>query len=197
MLVFRNDKVDRNPGDQLGQVLAHEVVHQILTHLGGLPLPRWFEEGLCVMHAGIAYLEIDTTLQRMGAAGRLPGFDDVDSYFRSNAHRAGVAYRFGEAAVKRLDREYGMKAIHDLLHHVSQGAPFPAAFFRATGQNLSEFERELHRELTPFLPYFLYILASDPFSALFSFGALLVVIAYIRQRIRRRRELEALDASPY
>ncbi len=193
VMVFRFDRVDRSLNDRLLLVLSHEVTHQLLTHLGGLPLPRWFEEGLCVHHAGVAYLELDTTLPRLGAARRLPTMEQANGYFLSDGRRAAIAYRFGHAAVQRMEREYGLEAIRHLLTRVSEGVPFESAFYDATSVNLGEFERDLHRELTPFLPYFLYIIASDLGSSLFAFGGLLVFFAYLRQRFRRKRELDAMD----
>ena len=70
-MVFRMDIVDRDKANALDLVLKHEAVHFVLNR-SRARLPRWFEEGLAVHHAGVAYLELDTTLERYAAAGNLP-----------------------------------------------------------------------------------------------------------------------------
>jgi hypothetical protein len=197
VLVFRLDLVDRTPNQSLDLVLKHEVVHYVLAGLDRGPgprgLPRWFEEGLCVYHAGVAYVEPDATLERMAAAGHLPTFAEVDEGFLVNQRGAAVAYKLGEAVVKEFLRRFGDEALRRLLRLVAEGRPFPAAFHEATGTPIEEFEERWRESITPALPLVLFVMLENIELTLLCFGALLVVGGYVRARLRRRRELERLD----
>jgi hypothetical protein len=136
VLVFRLDLVDRNPADALELVLAHEVVHQVLAHLGGARLPRWFEEGLCVYNAGVPFLQTDHPLDRAAAAGNLLPFSELDESFRADRLTAAIAYQAGHSAVMHFLKRFGVMDLRDLLRRASEGAPFEVAFLGATGTRL-------------------------------------------------------------
>ncbi|MHC4163754.1 MAG: peptidase MA family metallohydrolase [Planctomycetota bacterium] len=196
VLVFRLDRLDRTLNQSLDLVLKHEVVHYVLADLDRRPrprrLPRWFEEGLCVHHAGVAYVEADTTLERMAAAGRLPAFADVEELFFVNQRGAAIAYKLGNAVVEEFLRRFGDDALRRLLRAFGGGQGFQAAFLDATGTRLGEVEERWRESITPPLPLLLFVMLENIELTLLCFGALLVVGGYIRVRLRRPRELERL-----
>lgn len=196
VVVLRLDLVDRTPNQSLDLVLKHETVHFVLAALERGPrprdLPRWFEEGLCVHHAGVAYVQVDMTLERMAAAGHLPTFAEVDDLFFSNQRGAAVAYALGEAVVGEFLRRFGDEALRRLLRAFAGGEPFADAFHEATGTRLADFEARWRESVTPALPLVLFVMLENIELTLLCFGALLVVGGYIRVRLRRRRELERL-----
>jgi len=192
VLVFRLDLVDRTPASSLELVLAHEVVHHVLSHLGGEPLPRWFEEGLCVYNAGVSFLQVDYSIERLAAAGNLPDFADADAAFRGALYDAAVAYKLGHSAVSHFMQHHGVVELRDLLRRVSEGAAFEDAFLHATGRPLQAFEQEWRRTVTPRLPWLLFVLLQNIEVTVLSIGALAVVIGYIRWRIRRERAMQSL-----
>ncbi|MHC4971073.1 MAG: peptidase MA family metallohydrolase [Planctomycetota bacterium] len=196
VLVFRLDLVDRTLNQSLDLVLKHEVVHFVLADLDRRPrprrLPRWFEEGLCVRHAGVAYVELDTTLERMAAGGGLPTFAAVEGLFYEDQHGAAIAYKLGHAVVGEFLRRFGDDALRRLLRAFAEGQEFAAAFREATGTPLDEFEERWRESITPALPLYLYVMLENIELTLLCFGALLVVGGYIRVRLRRPRELEQL-----
>jgi len=193
---LRLDRVDRTPRTSLRLVLAHETVHHVLTYLGGVRLPRWFEEGLCVFHAGAPYFEPDTRLERLAAAGDLPALSRVDADFEKDLSHASVAYKVGESAVTYFIATYGNADLRALLRAVGGGASFPDAFREATGADLDEFETRWRRSVTPRLPYLLYVLLENIDLTLMFFGALVVVLGYVRWRMRRERALRSLSSPP-
>jgi len=196
VLVFRLDLLDRTLNQSLDLVLKHEVVHYVLSDLDRRPrprrLPRWFEEGLCVRHAGVAYVEADTTLERMAAAGGLPTFAEVEELFFVNQRGAASAYQLGKAVVGEFLRRFGDDALRSLLRAFAAGRDFPAAFFEATGTPLDEFEERWRESITPPLPFLLFVMLENIELTVLCFGALLVVGGYIRVRLRRPGELERL-----
>ncbi len=190
-MVFRLDLVDRDRANALDLVLRHECVHFALNRVPAR-LPRWFEEGLAVHHAGLPYLALDTTVERAAAAGRLPAFAEADRLFEGGAGEAALGSRLGQRAVEAVVRRFGDGAVARLVAALAEGAAFPAAFAQATGESLGEFERALRAEVTPALPFWLFVIAENIDLALLCLGALIVAMGYLRWRLRRERAMSAL-----
>lgn len=196
VMVFRLDKVNTTPATALDLVLIHEVIHQVLSHAGGPPLPRWFEEGLCVYRTGVAYFEPDTTLERLAAGGNLPRFAEADAMFHGDAADAACVYKLGQSAVARFILRFGDVSLRELIRRTAAGTPFPSAFYRTTGERLDDFEKDWRASVTPKLPFLIWILLENIQMTLFFVCALIVFAAWVRYRIRRPRELAKLDESP-
>ena len=192
-IVFRLDVVDSRPAKKLELVLDHEVVHQFLNHLGGPRLPRWFEEGLCVTFAGLPFVESNFDLQRSAAAGRLPTFEETRLLFRGNATQAAAAYEVGHQAVRHLIEHYGHQALRDILRRVGNKQTFEQAWRTTTGQSVEAFEEAWRKEITPPLPFWLYVLVSDFGLTMLWFAALLVFVGWVVRRMRREREMRSLE----
>jgi hypothetical protein len=190
-IAFRLDLVDTDRAMSLDIVLRHEVVHFVLNR-SPARLPRWFEEGLAVHHAGVAYLEPDDSIERVAAAGRLPRFADANQLLRGGQGEAALAYEMGERAVASLVRRFGDDAVARLVRALEGGALFPAAFEEATGEPLDVFERKWREEVTPRLPFWLFVLAQNLELTLLCFAALLAAAGYLRWRLRRERAMAAL-----
>jgi len=165
-----------------------------LTRLGGNRLPRWFEEGLCVFHAGTPYFEPDTRLEHLAAAGDLPAFDRVDADFSKDLARASVAYKLGESAVTYFIATFGNAALRELLKTVGGGAGFQDAFRESAGIGLDEFESRWRRSVTPRVPFLIYVVLENLELALMFFAALVVIVGYVRWRLRRERALRGLSS---
>jgi hypothetical protein len=193
VMVFRLDLIGRTPADSIELVLAHEVVHQVLTHLGGAPLPRWFEEGLCVYNAGLPFLQVDYSVERVAAAGNLSSFAQLDRDFRADRLTAAIAYKAGHSAIMYFMKRFGILDLRELLGRVSQGQEFDAAFAAATGTRLERFEEEWRESVTPNVPWLIFILLENLELTLLLLGALLVFGGYLHRRLRRERSLRALE----
>ncbi len=190
-MVFRLDLVGHDPAMSLDLVLKHETVHFVLNR-SPAHFPRWFEEGLAVHHAGLAYLEPDTTLERVAAAGRLPSFAEADRLFAGGAREAALGYKMGQRAVGTFVRRFGDDSVPRLVRALAGGAAFPDAFAEATGERLEDFERRWRDEVTPALPFWLFVIAENLDLALLFVGALLVALGYLRWRLRRERAMSGL-----
>jgi len=193
-MVFRMDLADRTPWNSLDLVLKHETVHFVLNRARAR-FPRWLEEGLCVHHAGIAYIELDTSLERVAAAGRLPAFAEADRLFQGGAKEAALGYRMGERVVAAYVERYGEAAVPRLVRAMDQGEPFPEAFAAATGEGVDRFERAWREEITPALPFWLFVVVENFDVALLCFAAALVALGYLRWRLRRARAMAALGGA--
>ena len=192
-IYFRLDVIDTTPANKLELVLDHEMVHQLLNHLGGARLPRWFEEGLCVTYAGLPFLETSGTLERSAAAHRLPTLAETGALFEGNASAAAKAYEIGQSAVRFLIDRHGHDALQRIVKAVGRGQPFEDAFARTTGEPLARFESVWRKQVTPWLPFWLYLFVSNLGLSLLWFGALLVFIGWLRRRLRRERDMASLE----
>ncbi|MGH7162336.1 MAG: hypothetical protein ACREID_02545 [Planctomycetota bacterium] len=192
LLVFRLDRVGRSPGAALDVVLVHETVHHVLNALGGA-LPLWFEEGLCVHRAGAPYLETDTSVERLAAAGTLPALDRAP--FRGGEAEAAIAYRMAGSAAGRFLRDHGDEGLRALLRRVGAGAPFDRAFLEATRETVADFEARWRDGVTPRVPFAIFILLENIDLTLLALGAVLLVAGYVRYRVKRGRALDRLGES--
>ncbi len=190
-MVFRLDLVDHGAANALDLVLRHECVHFALNRTGAR-FPRWFEEGLAVHHAGLPYLEPDATVERAAAAGRLPRFVGADRLFEGGEREAALGYKLGQRAAGAFVRRFGDAAVARLVRASAAGAPFPDAFMAATGESLDDFERRLVEEITPALPFWLFVIVENLELALLTLAALLAAAGYLRWRLRRERAMSAL-----
>ncbi len=192
-IVIRVDRLDTSPETTLRSVLAHEILHHVVAHHGGMPVPRWFEEGLCVVFAGGSFLRVGTRVERLAAMDRLPTLEEAERGFRGSAADAARAYEVGASAVRRMMKQHGLQSVQRLLRETKRGAPFQAAFLRATGQRAAEFQADWREAVTPGIPWWLFVLWERLDWALLAFGAVLVAGAYVRWRLRRERAMQSLE----
>lgn len=194
-LAFRLDLLDKGRGNALDLVLRHEAVHFALNRTHA-PFPRWFEEGLAVHHAGVAYLAPDTSLERAAAAGRLPSFGEADRLFSAGSADAALGYEMGERVVAAVVRRFGDGTVARLVRALGEGEGFPAAFARVTGVRLEDFEREWRDDVTPSAPLWLFVLAENLEITLICAAAALAALGYLRWRLRRERAMASLGVGP-
>jgi hypothetical protein len=194
-MIFRLDIVDRDKRNSLDLVLKHETVHLVLNR-SPARLPRWFEEGLAVHHAGVPYLEPDTTLERFAAAGNLPRFADAGRLFEKGASEAALGYKLGQRAAGAFVSRFGDDAVRRLVRELASGLAFEDAFLEATGVPLSAFEERWREEVTPALPFWLFVIVENFELSLLFFCAILAALGYLRWRLRRERAMAGLGGGP-
>jgi hypothetical protein len=186
---FRLDRTDRAPATSLELVLRHEVVHQVLNHLGA-KLPRWFEEGLCVQFAGVPFLAVDHSVARLAAAGNLPTLGEAERGFSGNEAQAARAYKAGHSAVAYfLGRGFDVR---ELLARAARGEAFPDAFRAVTDLTLDAFEQAWIEDVTPNLPFLLFVLLENIELTLLVAGACIVAGGWVAWRLRRERAMRSL-----
>lgn len=190
-MIFRLDIVDRDPANGLDLVLRHETLHLVLNR-SSARLPRWFEEGLAVHHAGVAYFEPDTTLERFAAAGNLPRFSEAGRLFEGGTLEAALGYKLGQRVAAAFVGRFGDDALRRLVRASAEGRAFPDAFLAATGETLDGFEERWRDEVTPALPFWIFVVVEQFDLALLFLCAVLVALGYLRWRIRRERAMASL-----
>lgn len=174
------------------RTFAHELAHVAMDEASGpYRVPRWLNEGFAVMHADEWSPERSDILSRAAAANTLIPFERLTNTFPPHHQSASLAYAQSYHFVRHLQGTFGEDVFAKILVGVRAGAPFPDAFYGATGQALWKVETQWREELT----------ANSSIWAIFYdetvilFGAtLLFLVAYFLRRIRkRRREASMMD----
>jgi hypothetical protein len=194
-IVLRLDIVDRDRANGLDLVLKHEAVHFVLNR-SRARFPRWFEEGLAVHNAGIPYLEPDTTLERFAAAGNLPSFAEAGRLFEGDALEAALGYKLGQRVTGAFISRFGDDGLRRLVLALADAREFPDAFEDATGVALRAFEEQWRAEVTPSLPFWLFVVVENFDLALLFLCAVLAALGYARWRLRRERAMSRLGGVP-
>jgi hypothetical protein len=175
------------PDSSLDDLLRHEVAHVLAARAaGGLPLPRWFDEGLAMIAGGTwgaddrARLVLELLLDR-GAT--LAG---LDRRFAGGEREVAGAYALAGAFVHDLVQRRGAAVPGRILAAVAAGAPFPRAFEDGAGTTLATAEADFWRRhsLQRWLP-----LATS--STTLWLGITLLALYAINRRRRRDAALRA------
>ncbi|HSP18583.1 MAG TPA: hypothetical protein VLQ79_03655 [Myxococcaceae bacterium] len=119
--------------------LFHEYAHALFRRAtGGKAAPAWLNEGF----ADVARLRRDPgpAVRCTPDVHRFPLHALEGGFQRIGDHRsAHLAYLEGRHAVERIVDRHGEAGVRALLTEVSTGAPFPAAFERALGEDYATF----------------------------------------------------------
>lgn len=194
-LVVRLTAVGANRGLALRAVLKHELVHVLLPPRLGwrARLPLWFEEGLAQTVGGrINRSDLDR-LPIAAAAGTLIPLADLEDDFPEGRSAAALAYAQGESVVRLFVHRHGFKGLRRLLDSMKSTGSFEESLKRDFGSSTKRLEGEwkawLEQEEDP---WWLAILRSAFLPFLFFVASLLVVVAFLRMRGKRRQEYEEL-----
>jgi hypothetical protein len=120
-------------------VLRHEIAHLVMGSTLRIERPLWFEEGVA------QYVESVTLNELIEAQGATPFDDypdlaDLEVALRQEG-RSGAAYTEAREVVRLIVNKYGEAAFFNLLKLLEKGqGPFDAAFEKATGASLVDFE---------------------------------------------------------
>jgi hypothetical protein len=177
-------------GDSLEQVLAHELAHMAMWGVSR-ELPRWANEGLAMWAAGqtLGPRELNG-IARMAKLNLLPELVELEANFPPHAAEAQLAYQLSFAYCAWLAETYGDAGLRSVLRRVDRGATFSSAFERGLGVPLRGTELVFRGRLAERYRLWMDVVSTE---ALFAFAALLVIAAFVRHRIRRRRLLQQMD----
>jgi hypothetical protein len=186
-------------GDR-GRVLRHEWAHLGLhAHLGGLRIPRWFDEGYAEWAAGWDRSEA-WRLRLLLARGRTPPLDSLTLDWPRDAASAGAAYLLAATAVEYLVSEGGERGLELLFDRWKRTGSFEAALGATYGVTPGRFEEHWRRYVKE---RYGWLLVFSHSMVLWLMLALLLVLLFgvrrrhDRERMARLRAGELPDAPDY
>ncbi|MEE8142579.1 MAG: hypothetical protein V3T77_05725 [Planctomycetota bacterium] len=199
VMVLSGEHLSFLPVEEYPKTIAHEIAHLVLG-ADRKGIPRWYHEGLAQWLSGDGInREWSAILGMLSRQDSLVSLERLARAF-SDSHRLDTLfYRQSLSFIDSVTRRHG-EAVHArILDGVAKGLRFPASFRRVTGETIEEIEMLWHEELAREFSWFWFIAHSIH---LFQILAMVVVIGFMVQWLRRRRALrrmaaeEALDEQP-
>lgn len=174
------------------ETVTHEIVHLVLGE-GGAGVPRWYHEGLAQWLSG-RRLDRSSVNQLALLASRQELVPLADlSRFMTASHRAeSILYQQSLSVVEAVDRMHGAAVHSRILAGLRDGLEFPAAYQGATDRSLDSDEDRWHRELASQFSWLDTVLLEI---TLFRLLALVVVVAFVVETLRRRKRLQRMAES--
>ncbi|MBD3240199.1 MAG: hypothetical protein GF331_06400 [Chitinivibrionales bacterium] len=175
------------------QVTVHEMVHAILERVSpGVSLPRWFHEGCAMTLAGELSFEETLVLARAVIAGKLLGFEAIDSVNVFDQAKARLAYSQSHAAFVFLLDAFGMESVPKILTVARQTGSFAAGMHQVLGIAPEEFERLAMQHIRK--RYGLATVLGD-FYLVWLLIIALAVAAFVAVRLRNRSKARAMETA--
>jgi hypothetical protein len=185
--------------NDLYTTLKHECVHLVLgreERRAGRRLPLWFHEGVAQWICGRLFAGTRDEFLVAARAGKLPPLAALEGAFPSEGPWVRIAYAQAEAYVTHLERDRPGTA-SAILARFARGMTFDEAFRDARGESTTDAEARWRRELSGGPPFLAVWLTDNPgalWILLFTFGAFITVIGFLRLRKRRRELMRRWDA---
>lgn len=124
------------PGDGVGAVVKHEVVHVLLHQWAGpsgARIPRWFHEGLAQVLSGTKYLGArEEDLIWPALSRRLTPFHELAEAFPHRESGLQLAYAQSLSYVAFLERRYGLPKLLEAVRRVDPETSFVLALVIVT-----------------------------------------------------------------
>jgi len=178
----------------LATTLKHELCHLLLhDYLGNQKLPRWLDEGICQWASdGIAEILLDdgrSVLNTAVLSGRQLPLARLRDRFPQDRMSLILAYAQSKSIVDYITREYGRKAVLDILRRLQNGDSAEEALDRVLSMSIEALEDDWLGHLKR-APTVLAFIADHIYSVLFFLAAILTILGFVRLVIRRRKYSE-------
>ena len=191
----------RRGGEMLDvlDTVDHELAHMALGAALGGRAPRWLDEGFAYVHSSDWSFARFRTLVGMAWSGNTIPLSELSRSFpaaEQSAHRAyAQSYDFVAFLAKRgrypdPDDDGDRYPFRQFLAEVASGKSTSEAALEAFGTRLSDLYDEWRRQLRS---RYLMVPAELFGLGVWCFGALLLIIAYIRRRVQNRATLARWD----
>lgn len=183
------DAVDLSSPDGPATV-QHELAHLALGQLGDFP--RWFHEGMAVLLSGEGFDVTYYSVMYRAARNpdRIPEFEDLADGWPDKPWDIQLAYAQSASFAAFLTERYGPETFGDLFQRVRAGESFEIAFAKAFHATISSEERIWKRTLQQ---RYGTIPLATLISLAWSGTALLCVLAFLRRRAQKARNLRRMD----
>lgn len=168
----------------------HELVHILVRDATGpyaVLVPRWFNEGLAMIHTKAWGLSDVVNLSKHLITRKPIPLGELTRGFPSGRASAGVAYAQSYLFLTFLRKDHGTDAPGRILRRLGSGMAFNEAFREVTGRPLHRVEAEWRRGLTWRYRYIPMVTSGG---TLWLGVTLLFVLGYYRKWRRNRQLLD-------
>ena len=176
-------------------VLRHEWAHLALhSHLEGLQVPRWFDEGYALWAEGGFDASEAWRLRILLALGRAPPLDSLTLEWPRDLASAEAAYLLSGSALDYLVEESGERGVRLLLERWREGGSFGAALARTYGITAGQLEEDWRAWVRRRFGWLLVL--SHSVVLWVSLGMLLMLATLGRRRWNRERMAKLRAGEP-
>jgi hypothetical protein len=191
------DEVQRRPPNDLGTVLAHEVVHVLLDQYAGHfgpTVPRWLHEGLAQHLSGDTYLgSREEDLLYPAVTGRLLRLRDLEADFPADPTLRQQAYAQSFSLVSYLVRRVGLEDVVAAVHRSTELDGYVGGFALQTNTPLGWFVDDWVRWLTDESGARWRFLFQNCFGYSMIAGVVVLALALMRRLARDERARQKLE----
>jgi hypothetical protein len=196
LMIIDYSKMHTSPFS-LKSTIKHELCHLVLHHyIRKESLPRWLDEGISQWASdGIAELIVDykrSILRQAILSGRYFRLNEIRRQFPGEKTSLQLAYAQSRSFVDFLIREFGSDGVLGLLNNLRHGLAFETAVEESFAISFEDLEKEWVANLAKRNTWFTY-LTLHVYEFIFLFGAIAVVIGFIRVVIKKRRYSDLED----
>lgn len=190
LMVIDYSKMNTSPFT-LGSTLKHELCHLLLHHyIDRQRLPKWLDEGIC-QWASDGIVEVimgsdRSVLARAGLRGKYFPMRVLDTRFPGDKASLQLAYAQSKSFVNYISREFGRDGVLHLLNNLKYGLAFEDAIAESFSISFERMEKEWLDNIRKKNTWFTY-LAIHIYEFLFLFGAVILVIGFVRAMLKKRR----------
>lgn len=173
-------------GDYRG-TLRHELLHILLFRNSNTDvMPRWFNEGLCMMLANEYRWTSTLTVAKMFVQNRIISYRLLDRAFRApeSGMQFGDAYAQGLSMTRYLRDQVGEEAFWALIYGLREDG-FADALARHTNLTVTALWQGYSRSL-----WRVAIIGTLSSGSLFGPAAILVIVAWFSKRRKNQRILD-------
>jgi len=180
------------PGEKsLGELVAHEFSHIALARaMHYRPAPRWLDEGLAMYASAEWGWEDNLAMGWAVISGNIIPLSEIEKLNRFQGDQAEVAYSQSYLAFTYFLDTYGRSGLAILLDELGSGHDLDYAFVAATGSSTRAFEREFSAFVHGRYNVITLIFGSN---ILWVLLAMIIVVGFILNRLRRRKRLREFD----
>ena len=174
----------------LSITLKHELCHLLLhDHINSGNLAKWLDEGVCQwVSDGIGEILIDKSWSGLDAAilaGQTLRLSRLADRFPGDRVSLMLAYEQSKSVVAFIDRQFGKRAILNILSDLKNGETLETASMQSLSITVAELEKQWLTEIER-TPRWLIFLANNIYGILFFLAAVLTVVGFIRVLVRRK-----------
>ncbi len=168
-------------------IIMHELTHLVLHHhIGRSRLPKWFDEGVSEWVSGINEIiapDKSDVLRRSVIGGTVIPLYRLSAEFPGDRRGFSLAYEESRSVIEFLEREHGEDKIRSIIARMSNGEDINSALRNEITVSVADLERLWLKDLDIRYSWIGY-LSNNIIWILFVFGAVVIIIGFIRFRWR-------------
>ena len=189
LIIIDNSRVNIRPFT-LHVTLKHELCHLLLHHhIIDDNFARWLDEGICQwVSDGLGEIFVEKSWSGLDAAilaGRELPLKRLTKRFPTDKASLILAYEQSKSVVAYIERQYGKRVVLNLLSHLKNGVTLDFAIQKSLNVSIDQLEQEWLNDLER-MPRWLVYLADNLYAILFFVAALLAILGFFRQMMRKR-----------